>query len=60
MSRDHNSCQIAFQLAITLMVPVTLFRLAPECGVLPSNELDADDGLDVINEFDPHMFPAGC
>lgn len=38
------------------MVPVTLFKSGSEYGVLPSNELDADDDLDVINEFDPHMF----
>jgi hypothetical protein len=48
--------QHAFQLASILMVPVTLFKSGSEYGVLPSNELDADDDLDVINEFDPHMF----
>ena len=48
--------QHAFQLARILMVPVTLFKSGSEYGVLPSNELDADDDLDVINEFDPHMF----
>ncbi len=48
--------QHAFQLARILMVPVTLFQVDGEFGVLPSDELDADDDLDVINEFDPHMF----
>ena len=48
--------QHAFQLAHILMVPVTLFKSGSEYGVLPSNELDADDDLDVINEFDLHMF----
>ena len=48
--------QHAFQLARILMVPVTLFKSGSEYGVLPSNELDADDDLDVINEFDPHIF----
>lgn len=44
----------AFQLARTLMVPVTLFKSGDEYGVLPSDELDADDDLNVIHEFDPH------
>ena len=48
--------QHAFQLARILMVPVTLFKSGSEYGVLPSNELDADDDLDVITEFDPHIF----
>ncbi len=57
MSQDLILAQNhAFQLARTLMVPVTLFKSGSEYGVLPSNELDADDDLDVINEFDPHMF----
>ena len=57
MSQDLILAQNhAFQLARTLMGPVTLFKSGSEYGVLPSNELDADDDLDVINEFDPHMF----
>lgn len=48
--------QHAFHLARILMVPVTLFKSGSEYGVLPSNEFDADDDLDVINEFDPHGF----
>lgn len=55
MSHDLILSQThAFQLARTLMVPVTLFKSGNEYGVLPSNELDADDDLDIIHEFDPH------
>jgi len=55
MSHDLVLAQIhAFQLARTLMVPVTLFKSGNEYGVLPSEELDADDDLDIIHEFDPH------
>ena len=46
----------AFQLARTLMVPVTLFKSGDAYGVLPSDELDVEDDLDVIHEFDPHGF----
>ena len=46
----------AFQLARTLMVPVTLFKSGDAYCVLPSDELDADDDLDVIHEFDPRGF----
>ena len=49
LAQDH-----AFQLARTLMVPVTLFKSGDEYGVLPSDELDADDDLNIILEFDPH------
>ncbi|MGE8106862.1 hypothetical protein ACQKP1_24550 [Allorhizobium sp. NPDC080224] len=44
----------AFALARTLMVPVTLFRSGNQFGVLPSEEIDADDDLDIIHEFDPY------
>ncbi len=55
MSHDLVLAQThAFQLARTLMVPVTLFKSGNEYGVLPSDELDADDDLDIIHEFDPH------
>ena len=46
----------AFQLARTLMVPVTLFKSGDAYCVLPSDELAADDDLDVIHEFDPRGF----
>ncbi|TIQ41830.1 MAG: hypothetical protein E5X49_16915 [Mesorhizobium sp.] len=42
----------AFQLARTLMVPVTLFRSGGELGVLPSSELE-DGEVDPILEFEP-------
>ncbi|APO69773.1 hypothetical protein IE4872_PA00024 (plasmid) [Rhizobium gallicum] len=42
----------AFQLARTLMVPVTLFRSGNEFGVLPSDELE-DGEVEAIAEFDP-------
>lgn len=48
LARNH-----AFQLALTLMVPVTLFAVDGQFGVLPSDELD-DAVVDVIHEFDPH------
>jgi len=44
----------AFELARTLMVPVTLFKSGDSYGVMPSDELDADDDLYLIHEFDPH------
>ena len=57
MSHDLILAQnYAFQLARTLMVPVTLFKSGDAYCVLPSDELDAYDDLDVIHEFDPHGF----
>ncbi len=54
MSNDLSLAQNhAFDLARTLMVPVTLFEVDGEIGVLPSDELD-DADVDVIHEFDPH------
>lgn len=53
LARNH-----AFQLARTLMVPVTLFQVDGAYGVLPSEELD-DGEVAVIHEFDPYeMRPA--
>jgi hypothetical protein len=49
LARNH-----AFQLAHTLMVPVTLFQIDGQYGVLPSDEIDEDDGLDVLHVFDPY------
>ena len=43
----------AFQLARTLMVPVVLFRSGAEFGVLPADELDEDDDVEVLAEYDP-------
>jgi hypothetical protein len=44
----------AFQLARTLMVPVTVFQIEGAYGVLPSDEIDDADELRIIHEFDPH------
>ncbi|RWK47816.1 MAG: hypothetical protein EOR47_20555 [Mesorhizobium sp.] len=53
MSQDLSLAQNhAFQLARTLMVPVTLFRSGDELGVLPSAELD-DDEVETLAEYDP-------
>ena len=43
----------AFQLSRTLMVPVTLFRSGDEFGVLPSDELDDQDDLEIVHEYVP-------
>ncbi|MCZ0738454.1 hypothetical protein [Phreatobacter sp. AB_2022a] len=43
----------AWNLARTLMVPVTLFRASGEYGVLPTADIDDADDLEVIHEFDP-------
>ena len=45
----------AFQLARTLMVPVTLFQVDGEFGVMLSDELDDADVV-VIHEYDPHQY----
>ncbi|RVD04425.1 MAG: hypothetical protein EOS73_18200 [Mesorhizobium sp.] len=53
MSQDLSLAQShAFQLARTLMVPVTLFRSSDEFGVLASAELD-DDEVETLAEYDP-------
>ncbi|RWG22534.1 MAG: hypothetical protein EOQ55_03050 [Mesorhizobium sp.] len=53
MSQDLSLAQShAFQLARTLMVPVTLFRSGHEFGVLPSAELDNDE-VETLAEYDP-------
>ncbi len=53
MSHDLALAQNhAFQLARTLMVPVTLFRSGDQLGVLPTAELD-DDEVEPIAEYDP-------
>ncbi|MDI4665151.1 hypothetical protein K9U40_12545 [Xanthobacter autotrophicus] len=61
MSHDLSLAQShAFQLARTLMVPVTLFQVDGEFGVMPSDELDDADVIVVHDydpfEYDPHQF----
>ena len=43
----------AFALSRTLMVPVALFRSGNEFGVLPSDELDDEDDLEIVHEYLP-------
>ncbi|MBB5538817.1 hypothetical protein [Rhizobium giardinii] len=46
----------AFQLARTLMVPVTLFRSGDQSySVLPSDELE-DGEVETVAEYDPFQF----
>ena len=53
MSHDLSLAQNhAFQLARTLMVPVTLFQVDGEFGVLPSDELD-DADVEIVHDYDP-------
>ncbi|MCM2438734.1 hypothetical protein HGO34_03250 [Agrobacterium vitis] len=42
----------ALDLARTLMVPVTLFEIDGEIGVMPSAEYDGDEDA-IINDYDP-------
>lgn len=54
MSHDLTLAQShAFQLSRELMVPVTLFEIDGEYGVLPSDEIDADDDLEIVHEYEP-------
>ena len=46
----------AFALSRTLMVPITLFRSGNEFGVLPSDELDDEDDLEIVHEYVPGGF----
>jgi len=48
LARSH-----ALDLARTLMVPVVLFLSGDEYGVLPADEIDDEDDVEVILEFDP-------
>ncbi|QEE43503.1 hypothetical protein FVA81_02380 (plasmid) [Rhizobium sp. WL3] len=41
--------------ARTLMVPVTLFEVDGEIGVMPSSEYDGDEDA-IINEYDPFVY----
>lgn len=45
----------AFDLARTLMVPVTLFEIDGDIGVMPSAEYDGDEDS-IINEYDPFAY----
>ena len=57
MSHDLSLAQShAFQLSRDLMVPVTVFEVDGEYGVLPSDEIDDGDDLAIIHEF--HPWPA--
>lgn len=42
----------AFDLARTLMIPVTLFQVDGEYGVMPSEDLD-DAEVEIVCEYDP-------
>lgn len=54
MAHDLSLAQShAYALSRTLMVPVTLFKSGDEFGVLPSDELDDDDDLEIVNEYAP-------
>ena len=54
MAHDLSLAQShAFQLCRDLMVPVTLFKSGNEFGVLPSDELDDDDDLEIVHEYEP-------
>ena len=54
MSHDLSLAQShAFKLSRDLMVPVTLFEVDGEYGVLPSDEIDADDDLAIVHEYVP-------
>lgn len=44
----------AYDLARTLMIPVTLFKVDGEYGVMPSEDLE-DGEVEVIHEYDPHQ-----
>ncbi|AYG64180.1 hypothetical protein [Rhizobium jaguaris] len=45
----------AVPLACTLMVPVTLFQVEGQYGVLPSAELE-DDEVETLAEYDPFEY----
>ncbi|ARM90837.1 hypothetical protein GGE16_005856 [Rhizobium leguminosarum] len=45
----------AFDLARTLMVPVTLFEIDGEIGIMVSDEYDGDEDA-IINIYDPFAY----
>jgi hypothetical protein len=54
MAHDLSLAQShAFQLCRDLMVPITLFKSGNEFGVLPSDELDDEDDLEIVHEYFP-------
>ena len=56
MSNDLSLAQNhALDLARTLMVPVTLFEIDGEIGVMPSAEYDGYEDA-IINEYDPFAY----
>ena len=54
MSQDLTLAQkAAWSLARTLMVPVILFQVDNEFGVMPADELD-DADVEILFEYDPY------
>ena len=54
MSHELSLAQShALQLSRDLMVPVTVFEVDGEYGVLPSDEIDAEDHLEIVHEYEP-------
>ncbi|MBZ9673093.1 MULTISPECIES: hypothetical protein [unclassified Mesorhizobium] len=54
MSHDLILAQkAAWSLARTLMVPVILFQVDNEFGVMPADELD-DADVEILFEYDPY------
>ncbi|QYA10671.1 hypothetical protein [Agrobacterium larrymoorei] len=54
MAHDLSLAQShAFLLCNDLMVPTTLFKSGSEFGVLPSDELDDEDDLEIVHEYFP-------
>lgn len=54
MSHDLSLAQShAFQLSRDLMVPVTVFSVDGEYGVIPSDEIEMDDDLEIVHEYAP-------
>jgi hypothetical protein len=54
MAQDLALAQAhAFSLSRILMVPITLFKSGDEFGVLPSDELDDEDDLEIVHEYAP-------
>lgn len=57
MSHDLSLAQShAYKLSRDLMDPVTLFKSGDEFGVLPSDELDDEDDLEIVHEYFPKGF----
>jgi hypothetical protein len=55
MSQDLALAQShAWNLARTLMVPVILFKVDDQYGVLPAADLDEDE-VEPLYEYDPHL-----